>query len=147
MIRIGKFIRLKSCKWVKGQKYNTICPSKYTMDHLVFIVSICMRESIRAKRLRHCLIWSLWWLLAQAKIRYHILWHLILVILFAIVHYSTVHNRHKVYKDIDPYNPSVLFMGHRQTVQIQIRHRIMRCLIRNFNVCLQKLLLKVFAVC
>ena len=31
---------------------------------------------------------------------------------------------------------SVLFMGHMQTVEIQIRHRIMWCLIRNVTVCL-----------
>ena len=37
--------------------------------------------------------------------------------------------------------PSVLFMGHRQTVQTQIRHRILRCLIRIFQVCLQNVLL------
>ena len=33
-------------------------------------------------------------------------------------------------------------MGHGQTVQIQISHRIMRCLIRIFTVCLQDVLLK-----
>ena len=33
-------------------------------------------------------------------------------------------------------------MGHRQTVQIQIRHHIMRCLIRIFTVFLQNLQLK-----
>ena len=43
---------------------------------------------------------------------------------------------------INPYKPSDLFMGHRQTVQIQTRHCIMWCLIRNFTVCLQYLLLK-----
>ena len=41
-----------------------------------------------------------------------------------------------------PYKPSVLFMGHRHTVQTQIRHRIMWCLIRIFTVCLQNVLLK-----
>ena len=108
------------------------------MDHLVIIVSICMGESIRVKRLRHCWMWSLWWHLAQAKIRYRILWHLIwsFCLLLSII------QRYQVYKDINPYMPSVLFMGHRQTVQIQIRHRMMLCLIRNFTVCLQNLLLK-----
>ena len=41
-----------------------------------------------------------------------------------------------------PYKPSVLFMGHGQTVQIQIRHRMMRCLIRIFTVCLQNVIVK-----
>ena len=43
---------------------------------------------------------------------------------------------------VSPYKPCVLFMGRRLTVQIQIRHRIMRCLIWNFTVCLQNILLK-----
>ena len=42
----------------------------------------------------------------------------------------------------NPYKPSVLFMGHWQTVQTQIRHRIMRCLIWIFTVCLQNVLFK-----
>ena len=41
-----------------------------------------------------------------------------------------------------PYKPSVLFVGHGQTVQTQIRHRIMRCLIRVSTVCLQNVILK-----
>ena len=44
--------------------------------------------------------------------------------------------------ECNPYKPSVLFMVHRQTEQIQIRHLIMRCLIRNFTVCLLYLLLE-----
>ena len=32
-------------------------------------------------------------------------------------------------------------MGHRQSVQTQIRHRIMRCLIRIFTACLQNVYL------
>ena len=43
---------------------------------------------------------------------------------------------------VNTYKSSVLFMEHWQTVQIQIRHRIMQCLIRNFTVRLQNLLLK-----
>ena len=43
---------------------------------------------------------------------------------------------------LNPYKLSVLFMGYRQAVQIQIRHRIMRCLIRKSTVCLQNFLLK-----
>ena len=38
--------------------------------------------------------------------------------------------------------PRLLFMGHRQTVQNQIRHRIMQCLIRIFTVFLEYVLLK-----
>ena len=48
----------------------------------------------------------------------------------------------KINSLFNPYKPSVLFMGHWQTVQIQIRYHIMRFLIRNFTVCLQNLLLK-----
>ena len=43
---------------------------------------------------------------------------------------------------INPYKPSVLFVGHRKTVQTQIRHRIMRCLIRIGTACLHNLQLK-----
>ena len=38
---------------------------------------------------------------------------------------------------INPYKPSVPFLGHWQTVQIQIRRRRTRRLIRVFTVCLQ----------
>ena len=43
---------------------------------------------------------------------------------------------------VNPYTPGVLFVGHRQTVQTQIRCRTMRCLIRVSTVCLQNVLLK-----
>ena len=43
---------------------------------------------------------------------------------------------------INSYKPSILFVGHRQTGQAQIRHRIKQCLIRVFTVCLQNVLLK-----
>ena len=43
---------------------------------------------------------------------------------------------------INPYKPSVLFVGHLQTVQNQIIRRKMRRLIRFSTVCLQKFLLK-----
>ena len=42
---------------------------------------------------------------------------------------------------INPYMTSVLRMGHMQTVQTQIRHRMMRCLITIFTVCKQNVLL------
>ena len=38
--------------------------------------------------------------------------------------------------DRNPYEPSVPFLGHRQTVQTQIRRRGTRRLIRVFTVCL-----------
>ena len=39
---------------------------------------------------------------------------------------------------LNPYKPSVLFVGHRQTVQNQMRRRKMRCLIRFLStICLQ----------
>ena len=44
---------------------------------------------------------------------------------------------------IYPFKPSVLFVGHRQTVQTQIRRRKMRRLIRAFTVYSQNVLLKV----
>ena len=47
------------------------------------------------------------------------------------IHIVLTHNKH-----------SVLFMGHRQTVQIPIRHHIMRCLIRIIIVGLHNLKLK-----
>ena len=48
-----------------------------------------------------------------------------------------------VSNDVNQFKPSVLFMGHRQTVHEQIRHRIMRCLVWIFTVCLQDVLLKI----
>ena len=48
---------------------------------------------------------------------------------------------HVVYQ-INPYKPSVLFVGHRQTVQNQIRRRKTRLLIKFSTVCLQKFLLR-----
>ena len=42
----------------------------------------------------------------------------------------------------NPHKPSVLFVGHRQTAQTQIRHRRMQRLIRFSTVCLQNVLLK-----
>ena len=36
---------------------------------------------------------------------------------------------------INPYKPSVLCMGHRQTAQTHIRHRRTRCMIRISTVC------------
>ena len=41
-------------------------------------------------------------------------------------------------KNVNQYNPSVIFMGHRKTVQIQIRHRIvsdqeLHCLLTNLR--------------
>ena len=42
-----------------------------------------------------------------------------------------------VKKGINTCKPSILFMGHRQTVQTQIRRHIMWCLIRIFTICLQ----------
>ena len=42
-----------------------------------------------------------------------------------------------------PYNkPSLLFMGHKQTVQTKIRYHSLWHLIRVFTVCLQNVLLK-----
>ena len=38
---------------------------------------------------------------------------------------------------LNPYNPSVLFVGHMQTVQTKIKRRTMRRLIRVSTVCLQ----------
>ena len=38
---------------------------------------------------------------------------------------------------LNPLEPSVLFVGHRQTVQTQIRRHRMRRLIRVSTVCLQ----------
>ena len=43
---------------------------------------------------------------------------------------------------INPYKPSIIFIGHRQTVWTKIRHFMMWCLIRIFTVCLQNFLLK-----
>ena len=43
---------------------------------------------------------------------------------------------------VNPYKPSVLFVGHQQTVQNQITRRKIRRLIRFSTVCLQKDLLK-----
>ena len=43
---------------------------------------------------------------------------------------------------VNPYKPSVPFLGHRQTVQTQIRCRRTRHLIRVYTVCLQEILLK-----
>ena len=42
----------------------------------------------------------------------------------------------------DGFKPSVLFVGHRQTVQTQIRRRILRRLIRVSTVCSQNVLLE-----
>ena len=42
----------------------------------------------------------------------------------------------KVQHSINPYKPSVPFLGHRQTVHTQIRRRRTRHLIRVFTVCL-----------
>ena len=44
--------------------------------------------------------------------------------------------------DINPYKPSVIFVGHRQTGQTQIRRRILGRLIRVSTVCIQNVLLK-----
>ena len=43
---------------------------------------------------------------------------------------------------LNPYKPDVLFVGHRQTVQTQIRRHKTWRLIRVSNVFLQKVLLK-----
>ena len=43
---------------------------------------------------------------------------------------------------VNLYMPSILFVGHRQTVKTQIRRRRMRHLIRVSTVCLQKALSK-----
>ena len=48
-------------------------------------------------------------------------------------------NIHKNKYTINQYKPSILLMGHRQTVQTQIRRHI---LIRRFTVSLQNVLLK-----
>ena len=42
----------------------------------------------------------------------------------------------------NPYKSSVLFVGHRQTAQNQIRRHKTRCLIRILYVCLHNVLLK-----
>ena len=42
----------------------------------------------------------------------------------------------------NPYKPSVIFVGHRQTVQTQFRRRRTQHLIRVSTVCLQTVLLK-----
>ena len=47
---------------------------------------------------------------------------------------------HSLY--INPYKPSVLFIGHRQTVQTQIRHHRTRRLIRVSTVCSQNVILE-----
>ena len=44
---------------------------------------------------------------------------------------------------LNPYKPSVLFVGQRQTMQAQIRHRRTRRVIRKSHVCVQNVLLKV----
>ena len=44
---------------------------------------------------------------------------------------------------VNPYKPSVLFVGHGQTVQTHIRRRIMRRLIRVFTVYIHNVLLKI----
>ena len=46
--------------------------------------------------------------------------------------------------DFNAYKPSVLLIGHMQTVQTQIRLRIMRCLIRIFTICLRNVLIKIW---
>ena len=43
--------------------------------------------------------------------------------------------------DLNPLKPNFLFVGHRQTVQAQIRRRTSRRLIRVSTVCLQNVLL------
>ena len=43
---------------------------------------------------------------------------------------------------LNPYKPSILFVGHRQTVETQIRRHITWHLIRVSTVCLQNVLLK-----
>ena len=53
-----------------------------------------------------------------------------------------IYLRLKGVSHFNPYKPSVFFVGHRQTMQTQIRHRMMRCLIRIFTVCLQNNLSK-----
>ena len=47
------------------------------------------------------------------------------------------------YGIITPYKPVVPFLGHRQTMQTQIRCRRTRCLIRFFIVCSQEFLSKI----
>ena len=44
---------------------------------------------------------------------------------------------------LNPYKPRVLFVGHRQTVQTQIRRRRTPRLIRVYIVCLQNVLSKI----
>ena len=44
--------------------------------------------------------------------------------------------------ELNPYKPSVLYMGHRKTVQTQIRRRRMERLIRVSTVCSHKGLLE-----
>ena len=46
-------------------------------------------------------------------------------------------------KLLNPYKPSVVFIGHRQTVQSQIRRRRTRRLIRVFTVCWQEYLFEI----
>ena len=48
---------------------------------------------------------------------------------------------------INPFSPSVLFVGHEQTVQTQIRRRKTRGLIRVSTVSLQNVLTKVDTTC
>ena len=51
-------------------------------------------------------------------------------------------NFHSWILNVIPFKPSVLFVGHRQTVQTQIRHQRTRRLIRVSTICLQKFLLE-----
>ena len=46
------------------------------------------------------------------------------------------------FSSFNPYKPSVLFKGHRQIVQTQIRRRVLRRLIWVSTVCLQNVLLE-----
>ena len=62
-----------------------------------------------------------------------------------VVHCTRCHifmTRLNVGPSLNPYKPSVLFVGHRQTVQNQITRRKTRLPIRFSTVCLQKFLLK-----
>ena len=61
-----------------------------------------------------------------------------LIWVYAICECSFLHKGKYIY----PYKPSVLFVGHRQTVQNQIRCRKIRHLIMFSTVCKQKFLLK-----
>ena len=45
-------------------------------------------------------------------------------------------------KNINPYKQGVLFVGHRQIVENQIRRRKMRRLIRFSTICLQSIILQ-----